>query len=290
VKNVNNYPVRKSAFRDWESVFRDPSPIRTESLKTGTIASKISGIINLKNEKASELADGTAKVPVLAHLIRHEKYGDYLVDTGFDSSFSKETGGNFKGLCKRFYFKKRYMQDNESEGIENQLKEKSVNLKGVFLTHMHEHASGAISLPNDIPYVYGDGESEINVFPLVYSDFLGNKNNQILNFSLGQDMPILGKCIDLFGDGSFWAISTPGHTKGHVSYIVNGKEAPLFLTGDACISKKGYELGVETGSFSSNIEEGRTSFLKIMELLKKYPELRVVFGHETDQYKIEYEL
>jgi len=99
-------------------------------------------------------------------------------------------------------------------------------------------------------------------------------------------MPILGKCVDVFGDGSFWAVSTPGHTNGHISYIVNGVETQALITGDACISKTGFELGIETGKFSSNIEEGRESFLKLKEYIKNYPWLKIIFGHETDKFKI----
>lgn len=70
-------------------------------------------------------------------------------------------------------------------------------------------------------------------------------------------------------------MSTPGHTKGHISYIVNGKETQTFVTGDACISKKGLELGVETGKYSSDIKENRESFLKIKEFIKQYPYLKL---------------
>lgn len=286
---INDYIVRKSEFNDWKSVFANPISINIETLKTGTIISKISGLLNLKNINAIQLKDGIANIPVLAHIVRHEKYGDYLIDTGFDSSFTNKVGGNFKGILKRFYFKNRYIQAKTSEGIESQLKERSINLNGVFLTHIHEHASGSPSLPNEIPYIYGNGEREENFFPFVYSNFFKNKiNQQKIDFLVGQDMPILGKCVDIFGDGSLWAISTPGHTKGHISYIVNGKETQALITGDACISKKGFELGVETGKFSLNIKEGRESFLKIKEFIKHYPFIKIIFGHETDEFKIEY--
>jgi glyoxylase-like metal-dependent hydrolase (beta-lactamase superfamily II) len=287
--NISTYEVKKSEFTDWESVFGIPTSIKTETLRTGTIVSKISGLLNLKNVNAIQLKDGIANIPVLAHMVTHEKYGDYLIDTGFDSSFTNEAGGNFKGILKKMYFKNRYIQEKSSEGIEIQLKERCINLNGVFLTHIHEHASGAPSLSNEIPYVYGDGEREENFFPLVYSNFFKSKMNlQKIDFSMGQNMPILGNCVDIFGDGSFWAVSTPGHTKGHISYIINGKETQALITGDVCISKKGFELGVETGKFSLNIEEGRESFLKIKEFIKQYPYLKIMFGHETDELKIEY--
>lgn len=289
INNIKNYSVKKSQFKDWESVFANPSPIKIETLKTGIIASKVSGVINLKNINSSQLSDRIANIPVLAHLIRHEKYGNYLIDTGFDSSFAKEPGGNFKGILKKLYFKNLYIQEKSTQGIEVQLKERGINLNGVFLTHIHEHASGSPSLPNEIPYVYGEGETETSFFPLIYSNFLKNKTNlQKIDFLMGQNMPMWGNCVDIFGDGSFWAIYTPGHTTGHTSYIVNGKDTQVFITGDACISKKGFELGVETGKYSLNIKEGRESFLNIKEFIKKYPQLKVIFGHETDEFKIEY--
>lgn len=289
VNNIKTYLVKKSQFNDWEYIFANPSSIKIETLKTGIIVSKMSGLLNLKNINASELKDGIADIPVLAHIINHEKYGDYLIDTGFDSSFADEAGGNFKGILKKLYFKNRYIQEKCSDGVEVQLKEKGINLNGVFLTHIHEHASGATSLPNEIPYVYGDGERETSFFPLVYSNFLKNKTNlQKIDFSMGESMDILEKCVDIFGDGSLWAVSTPGHTKGHISYIVNGKETQTFVTGDACISKKGLELGVETGKYSSDIKESRESFLKIKEFIKQYPHLKIIFGHETDAFKIKY--
>lgn len=286
--NISNYIIKKSKVKDWESIFLNPTLIKIETLRTGTIVSKISGLLNLKNANAIQLKDGVANIPVLAHIVRHEKYGDYLIDTGFDSSFTNEIGGNFKGILKKSYFK-NYIQENKSEGIEFQLKDRCLNLNGVFLTHFHEHASGSSSLPNEIPYIYGNGEHEENFFPFVYSDFFKNKVDlQRIDFLGGQDMPIFGKCVDLFGDGSFWAVSTPGHTKGHISYIVNGKESQALITGDVCISKKGFELGVETGKFSLNIEQCRESFLKIKEFAKNYPYIKVIFGHETDEFKIEY--
>ncbi|MBU3172446.1 MBL fold metallo-hydrolase [Clostridium estertheticum] len=288
VNNISNYMVKKSELKDWDSVFINPTSIEIETLRTGTIISKVSGLLNLKSANATELKDGTANIPVLAHILRHEKYGDYLIDTGFDSSFTNEIGGNFKGILKKIYFR-NYIQEKNSEGIEFQLKCRCINLNGVFLTHIHEHASGSPSLPNEIPYVYGNGEREESFFPFVYSNFFKNKIDlQKIDFLKGQDMPILGKCVDVFGDGSFWAISTPGHTKGHISYIVNGNETKSLITGDVCISKKGFELGVETGKFSLNIEQGRESFLKIKEFIKYYPYTKIIFGHETDEFKIEY--
>ena len=288
-KSIIDFPMKESKFHNWEDVFANSRCIKIETLNTGKIKSKISGLLNLKNADAKYISEGEAVIPVLAHLISHEKYGDYLIDTGFDSSFCKESGGNFKGLLKKYYFKNRYIQEKASEGIENQLKERDINLEGVFLTHMHEHAAGIPSLPDEIPYVYGKGEREENFFPLVYSDFFKNKTNVMnIDFSKGYDMPIFGKCVDVFEDGSLWALSTPGHTLGHISYLVNGKDAQVLITGDVCITKKGFDYGIETGKFSSDINNAKESLLRIKEFINKYPYIKLIFGHETELYAIKY--
>lgn len=280
--------IEHSKFIDWESVFKNPAPVEIKTLRTGTIISKVSGILNLKNKNAVNLKDSIVKMPVLAHILHHKKCGNYLIDTGFDSSFSKEIGGNFKGILKRFYFKNCYIQEKSSEGIEKQLKEEQINLNGVFLTHFHEHSSASPSLPDEIPFIYGEGEAEINFFPLIYSRFLKNKINlKRIDFSKGQKMPILGNCIDIFKDGSFWAVPTPGHTKGHTSYLVNGQKSQILITGDACISKKGFDLEIEPGKFSSDIKQGKESFLKLVKFANQYPNLEILFGHETNEFKIE---
>ena len=105
VKTIRYYPTIKTKFKDWESVFGNPMPIKIETIKTGMIASKLGGILNLDNHDAIKLKDGVVKMPVLAHLIRHEKSGDYLIDIGFDSSFSKCIGGNFKVYLKDYTLK-----------------------------------------------------------------------------------------------------------------------------------------------------------------------------------------
>jgi glyoxylase-like metal-dependent hydrolase (beta-lactamase superfamily II) len=52
-------------------------------------------------------------------------------------------------------------------------------------------------------------------------------------------MAPLGPSIDLFGDGSLWAISVLGHTDDDVAYLVNGPR-PVLLTGDACHTKAAF--------------------------------------------------
>ncbi len=285
MKKVEKFKIVKSNFDNWEDVFNNPSVIKISTFKTGEITAKISGLINLKHKNAVDVEDGKISIPVLAHVISHEKFGNFLIDTGFDSSFSKVAGGRYKGILKKMILKNSYVQDNYQEGIDFQIKD--INLSGVFLTHMHEHSAGSESLSDELPFIYGSGEKEINIFPLVYTRFLKNKvNKKELDFSKANDMPILEKCIDVFGDGSFWAISTSGHTKGHVSYIVNGIDRKVFVAGDICSIKKSYDLRVGMGSYSEDVKKCNSYFEKFYEFTKKYSNIEIFYGHETEEYKL----
>lgn len=84
--------------------------------------------------------------------------------------------------------------------------------------------------------------------------------------------------IDIFGDQSFWSISTPGHTQGHTSYLVNTKEHPILIAGDACCISLSMEKGV--GPSGSDTTLGQKSFERIMQFLKDTPQVKVWIGHE----------
>lgn len=45
------------------------------------------------------------------------------------------------------------------------------------------------------------------------------------------------RVIDIFDDSSFLAISTKGHAKDHIAYLVNGKKMYL-IAGDAELTKE----------------------------------------------------
>ena len=110
---------------------------------------------------------------------------------------------------------------------------------------------------------------------------IGKFNNlNKFDFSKAKIMEPLGPALDIFGDGSFWAVSTPGHTEGHVSYLVNGKEDLFLIVGDACIITYGLDSGIGPGTYSSNIELAQATLNKIIEFHKNYPQVKLAFGHE----------
>lgn len=145
------------------------------------------------------------------------------------------------------------------------------------------------SLSKTIPVVLGKGEKYPGVYPLVYQEsFRQLTNFQFFDFEHGNDFPIFGKAVDIFGDGSLWAIQTPGHTKGHISYIANGKDGIVLISGDVSITKAGWEKNIPSGDYSENIALNASSFRQLKEFSIKYQIKNIYFGHESDEFPIIY--
>lgn len=277
-------------YQNWDEVFKNPCNIRIEPLNTGYITGMKEGMLSTRSEAYQDQCSYRyAKLPVLSHLVAHNDR-HVLIDTGFDSSFSKRTGGTFKGILRPLYFRNRY-KPVASLGIDKQLEAKGIKPDTIYLTHAHEHSVGLSAFDDAIDLVIGKGEHDINFFPLVYStEIKSRKSIQELDFGAdGVEMPLLGSCVDLFGDGSFWAVDTHGHTKGHISYLINGNDRVVLLTGDVSITALGFSIGVETGKYSENAAETKVSFDKLKKFAEHYPHVEIIFGHEvTGRFDIEY--
>ena len=89
----------------------------------------------------------------------------------------------------------------------------------------------------------------------------------------------LGTVIDFFGDGTVWAVCTPGHSRSHLSYLVLTTEGPVLFTGDASHTKTGFVKGVEPG-WADDRKLAQRSFARLRAFAARYPDVRVVYGHE----------
>lgn len=87
--------------------------------------------------------------------------------------------------------------------------------------------------------------------------------------------------FDLFGDGSVLVVSTPGHTPGHVSVLVNLEAGPVLLAGDAAWT----ELNLRTATIglpfvSSDGEAARAALGQLLRLRDDHPHFTIVPGHD----------
>jgi Zn-dependent hydrolases, including glyoxylases len=279
------FDVKGHDFKNWDEVFNNPQKITVRSFITGYVLLNKRGALNPDHPKAGVIEDEVLETPVLAHWVHHAQKGDYLIDTGLDSSYQDDPHGNMKGIFSKLFIKAELFVDEYKQGkrqnIGHYIEKNEIKLKGVFFTHLHsDHIAGTRELPKDILYAVNKDEKYHDYKPLFYGDYLkGVKILHEIDFKEASDMPVLGKCVDVFGDGSLWAVSTPGHTKGHVSFLINAEKCPVLIAGDVCFIKSSFRNGVAPSSYTEDVKVNQKSFDKIMEFKKIYPQVEVFCGH-----------
>jgi N-acyl homoserine lactone hydrolase len=277
---------KKHDSKKWDEVFNNPQQITVKSFITGYVILNKRGALNPNHPKAGVIDDELLEVPVIAHWIHHDKLGDYLIDTGLDNSYQYDPHGNMKGLLAKLFIKANIFVDeykqSKNQNIGHYIEENGIKLNGVFFTHLHcDHIAGTRELPKNIPYVVNKEEKYHDYKPFFYGDYLkGVKTLDEIDFKDATNMHILGKCVDIFGDGSLWTIATPGHTKGHISFLINAENGPILIAGDVCFIKSSFENGVGPSSYTEDVKANQESFDKIIEFKKIYSQIEVICGHE----------
>jgi glyoxylase-like metal-dependent hydrolase (beta-lactamase superfamily II) len=109
--------------------------------------------------------------------------------------------------------------------------------------------------------------------------FDGRPALQELQFTKDPDGKFEG-VIDVFGDGSFFAIFSPGHTAGSLAFVARTTTGPVLLTGDTCHTRWGWEHGVEPGSYTFDRESERKNLLALKALSERHPNMIVKLGHQ----------
>ena len=271
-----------ASYDNWNDILDNPGEISLSVYSTGTNATQLSGIINLEHESAGAIDDVVIDIPVIANVVQHDRYGAYLVDAGLDSSYVDNPFGTMRGVLVGSFLATGSQEPGQH--IAGALEREDIRIQGVFLTHLHfDHTAGIVDLPKDIPYMVGKGEPYRNFRFIIQGDHLaGVEELQEIDCDAGVDLSPLGKGIDVLGDGSFWAISSPGHSPGHILYFVNGTDGQYLLTGDACNNLQQFETGIGPGFYSSDLEEAQLSLDQIIAFKEMYPEVTLVFGHDLE--------
>lgn len=276
---IITFPIKKNIRKNWDEIFQNPQPITLKIFQTGTVTINKKGALNPEHPKAQNMVDEELTVPILSYWIHHQKLGDYLLDAGLDKSYYQDPRGGIKEpLADEF-------QQEKNQNIKFHLEKNKIELKSVFLSHLHpDHIAGIRELPKNIPYITGKGELE-EYKPESCGNFL--KNIQILkeiDFSKINEIPPLGPSANLLCDRSLWAIHTPGHTPGHTSFLINSLKNPTFLTMDACFIQENLKKAVAPSSYTWNIKQAQTTLENIIKFLKEYPQVKVQCGHECKFY------
>jgi len=164
-----------------------------------------------------------------------------------------------------------------------QLTRGNLRPKAAFFSHFHpDHTGGVPALEPQTEFIFGKEEAGFLARAAVANHFSGKSKFSSIDFSAAPAMPPLGPSVDVFGDGSFWAISVPGHTDDDMAFLINGA-TPVLLTGDASHFAWGFKNGVAPrGWNSAGTARGYVSLEQLRAFARAYPDVKLIYGHERE--------
>src|SRR4051794_27729875 len=172
---LSPYPVPPASYRTWDDVFAHPAPVTVETLLTGFIDMNRCDNLDRSNPVVASCRSDRPLAD-LVHLVRHQRFGVYLVDAGFGAAFARSPPyGNYSPAMRLFNLALGVRNEQRAhQSAAETLRERNLKPNAVFFTHLHpDHTSGAAELPADIDYVFGKQEAGFLARVAVGSHFAG---------------------------------------------------------------------------------------------------------------------
>jgi glyoxylase-like metal-dependent hydrolase (beta-lactamase superfamily II) len=274
-----------SSGAEMEALIDRPGPIEIETVVSADWAVSRGGLINLDAPaaKAAHLTDGDEAIQIFVHVLRHPTRGTFLVDTGVTRQLAEDPGhaGVSWVVKKAMHIEKLKLRTDTAT-----LLQREPPVAGVLLTHLHlDHVSGMQDVPPGTAIYAGPRETTARAFQNLFAQgtidrmLAGQDPINTWRFSSDPTGRFAG-VLDLFADGTVFAILVPGHTAGSVAYLVRTPKGPVLLTGDTCHTRWGWDHGVEPGSFSSDRAENAVSLANLRALVARHPSIDVRLGHQ----------
>jgi N-acyl homoserine lactone hydrolase len=269
-----------------EARIDEPGPVTVETVVSADWVVDRSGLINLDHPaaKAAHLVDGDEPIQIVFHAVRHPTRGLFLVDSGVERSFRDAPS---QALIHGMTSKMAHLEKMTTHTLTGDwIARQSQPIRGVFLTHLHlDHVLGLRDVPSSAAVYVGPGDANEHKFENlfvagIYDDALDGKG-ALRQWEFRPDPSgLFAGVLDVFGDGTFWALSVPGHTPGSTAYVARTPSGPVLLTGDACHTVWGWEHGVEPGSFSTDKKKSVDSLAALEQLAARHPAIDVRLGHQ----------
>jgi glyoxylase-like metal-dependent hydrolase (beta-lactamase superfamily II) len=276
--------VRSSA--ELEASLSEPGPVAFETVVAADWEVDRGGLLNLDHPKAEAagLEDEPERIQILFHAVRHPTRGLFIIDTGVERALHADPDrAAIRGLVAGVMNVERMKIHVDTA---TWLSRQRRPLAGVLMTHLHlDHVSGMPDVPQGTPIYAGPGETSTRAFSNAFVQSTidrameGQAPVQELPFARDPDGRFEG-VLDLFGDGSVWALHVPGHTPGSTAYVVRTPKGPVLVAGDACHTEWGWKNGVEPGTFSSDQPRSADNLRRLRALAERHPRMDVRLGHQ----------
>lgn len=270
-----------------EAVIDQPGPIAVETLTAAHWQVPLSGLLNLDDPKAraAALEERDEPIQIFVHVLQHPEQGLFLVDSGVEAEVHGEDSA-IGGLVASVAGLDELKVQLDTRTL---LARQAAAPSGVLLTHLHlDHVMGLPDIPAGTPLYSGPGEAGASSFENLFVQ--GTTDRELSGHAALQEWQFpapaagapsgISAVLDVFGDGTLWALHVPGHTPGSTAYVARSTAGPVLFTGDACHTAWGWQQGVEPGSFSSDAPRSRHSLQALRALAQRHPGMAVRLGHQ----------
>ena len=164
-------------------------------------------------------------------------------------------------------------------------------VRTVVMTHLHsDHASGISQFP-DATFVVSAAEWQAAASGGQLQGYQRHQFDHAFDYRLidfdsaeADSFATFGRGLDLFGDGSVRLVSTPGHTKGHLSVILRLVGRELLLTGDAAYTMR--TIADTALPYRMEDEHFFTRSLREIQLYaERTPTAVIIPGHDMQRWE-----
>jgi len=273
-------PTQRPTAQPEMATLLTPGPIVLESVVSARWAVPLSGLLDLDDPAAAELEDVQTPIVLPVQVLTHPTEGVFIVDTGVSDAMARGEAGPTRGLVKGL------VSDIEPvHSLGSILSKQTAPLAGVLLTHAHlDHILGLPDVPVGTPVYIGPDEfTPRSMQNLVTRGTTGAafEGHTVLELRFEDAPSIEGlAAVDLIGDGTLYALHSPGHTVGSLAYLARTTEGPVLMTGDTSHTWFGWDHGVPPGTYTADGEANRAS-LNALRALAERGDVRVIIGHEV---------
>jgi glyoxylase-like metal-dependent hydrolase (beta-lactamase superfamily II) len=271
---------RQATYEEMLAAMNTPGPIVFEKHLAADWAVPLSGLLNLDHPKAiaAGLQDREEPIQIYVYSLRHPQYGNFIVDSGMAESFLDASNNDDVSAIVKMAMNIPLL---DVQLTTSELQRRLGGIDGVFLTHIHmDHIMGLGDLDAGVPVYSGPGDAALTSATHIATR--GTTDRLLASVETLREWQFdSAGVVDIFGDGSLWAIHSPGHTPGSTAYLALTSSGPQLMIGDATHTSWGWENGVEPGSYSDNGPQSAISLARLQQLSRDNPAIHVHPGHQA---------